>query len=62
MFHEIWKRLERIQNVTHCLNTFSKGYPSYQASDEELFSGYEYVANKNMAKAAIQVSASAHDD
>ena len=57
MFREIWKRLEQIQNVT-----FSKGYPRYQASDEELFSGYEYVANKNMAKAAIQVSASAHDD
>ena len=41
---------------------FNKGDPSYQASNEELFSGYEYVANKNMAKAAIQVSASAHDD
>ena len=41
---------------------FSKGYPSYQASDEELFSRYEYVAIENMAKAAIQESASAHDD
>ena len=30
--------------------------------NEELFNGYEYVANKSMAKAAIQVSASAHDD
>ena len=41
---------------------FNKGDPSYQASNEELFSGCEYVANKNMAKAAVQVSASAHDD
>ena len=41
---------------------FCKGDPSYQASNEELFSRYEYVANKNIAKAAIEVSASAHDD
>ena len=31
-------------------------------TNEELFSGYEYVANQNMAKAAIQVSALAHDE
>ena len=40
---------------------FSIGDPSYQAINEELLSANEYVANKCMAKAAIQVSAKAHD-
>ena len=53
-FREIGKGLEGIQNVTHCLNMFSIGDPSYQAINEELLSAYEYVANKSMSKAAIE--------
>ena len=40
---------------------FSIGDHSYQAINVELLSAYEYVANKSMAKAAIEVSAKAHD-
>ena len=57
----IGKRLQGIQNVTHCLNMFSVGGCSYHAINEELFRAYEYVANKSMAKAAIEVSAKTHD-
>ena len=58
---EIGKGLEGIQHVTRCLNMFSIDDPSYQAINEELLSAYEYVAIKSMAKAAIEVSAKAHD-
>ena len=39
----------------------SIGDPNYHAINEELLSAYEYVANKSMAKTAIEVSAKAHD-
>ena len=55
VFREIGKRLERIQNI------FSIGDPSYQDFNEELLSAYKYVANKSMKKAAVEVSAKAHD-
>ena len=57
----IGKGLQGIQNVTHCLNMFSIGGSSYHAINEELFRAYEYVANKSMAKAVIEVSAKEHD-
>ena len=57
----IGKGLQGIQKVTRCLNMFSIGGSSYHAINEELFSAYEYVANKSMEKAAIEVSAKAHD-
>ena len=40
---------------------FSIGDPSYQALNEELLNAYEYIANKCMTKAAVKVSAKAHD-
>ena len=40
---------------------FSIGHPSYHAINEEFLRACEYVANKSMAKAAIKVSANAHD-
>ena len=40
---------------------FSIDVPSYQAINEELLRAYEYVANKSMAKAAIEVSTKVHD-
>ena len=60
-FCEIGKGLEGIQNVTRCLNMLSVGDPRYQAITEELLSAYEYAANKSTTKAAIEVSAKAHD-
>ena len=57
----IGKGLQGIQNVTHCLNMFSIGGSSYHAINEELCRVYEYVANKSVAKAAIEVSAKEHD-
>ena len=40
---------------------FSIGGSSYHAINEELCRVYEYVANKSVAKAAIEVSAQEHD-
>ena len=40
---------------------FSIGGSSYHAINEELCRVYEYVANKSVAKAAIEVSAKEHD-
>ena len=60
-FCEIGKGLEGIQKVTPCLNMFSIDDPSYHTINEEFLSAYEYVANKSMAKAIIEVSAKAHD-
>ena len=58
-FREIGKGLEGIQNVTRCLKMFSICDNSFQAINEELFSAYEYVANKSMTKAMIEVCAKA---
>ena len=60
-FREIGKGLEGVQNVTCWLNMFSIGDPSYHAINEEFLRASEYVANKSTAKAAIEVSAKAHD-
>ena len=40
---------------------FSIGDPSYQALNEELLNAYKYIVNKRMTKAAVKVSAKAHD-
>ena len=60
-FREIGKGLEGVQNVTCCLNMFSIGDPSYHAINEEFLRASEYVVNKSTAKAAIEVSAKAHN-
>ena len=58
-FRETREGLEGIRNGTGYLKIFSVADPSYQVINEELLSACEYVANKSMTKAAIEVSAKA---
>ena len=59
VFRETGERLEGIRNRTCYLKMFSVADPSYQVINEELLSACEYVANKSMIKAAIEVSTKA---
>ena len=60
-FFETGEELEGIRNGTRYLNMLSAADPSYQVINGEILSACEIVANKSMAKAAIEVSTKAHD-